>query len=120
MILDSWIEKSIECFVVARESDNEAVGFCTMSISEVCDIPSYYIEQCHLVVDPQHNYFRIGARLCRAAAQAASRRGYKFGCARIVPTNLYALALARSLRATEITGDEVWTPAGFRWFRLAI
>mgnify|MGYP001559264585 CR=1 FL=1 len=119
-ILRGWTTKAETSLVVYQHPTHQPVGFCTVSRMELPYLPATYIELCHLVVDPRWRYLFIGSRLYRAVRSAACTLGYYFVCARIVPTNRYALALARFLRAEEFTGTEVWAPSGFRWFRLDI
>lgn len=119
-ILSQWVTKAHTCLVVSNETTNKAVGFCTLSYMELPKLPSHYIELCHLIVDPRFKYLFIGPRLCRAAKVIAFNLGYQYLCGRVVPTNRYALALARLQRFQEFTNEESWTIPGFRWFRFAL
>lgn len=116
-ILEGWVAQSALAIVITEVGTSRPAGFCTISNVEIPDIPPTYVELCHLVVDPNRRYDFVGSRLYRAAKIAASERGFRYGCARVSPTNRYALALARHQRAEEFTSREHWLPAGFRWFR---
>lgn len=117
-MLQDWEARATSCLVISDEADDAAVGFCTLSRLEAAGLPVHYIEICHLVVNPRFRYVFVGARLIRAALQAARINCCRYICGRVVPTNRYALALTRYVRGEEITGSESWTIPGFAWFRL--
>jgi len=114
-ILEGWLARAACSIVITEVGAGTPAGFCTISRLELPSIPPTYLELCHLVVDPRREYHFVGSRLCRTAKSAARERGFRYLCARISPTNRYALALARQQRAEEFT--ETWLPSGFRWFR---
>lgn len=116
-ILDGWLARAAFSIVITEVGIDAPVGFCTISRLEIPRIPPTYLELCHLVVDPRRCYHFVGSRLCRVAKSAARDLGFRYLCARISPTNRYALALARQQRAEEFTSREIWLPSGFRWFR---
>lgn len=117
-ILRSWLAKAITSLVVVDGRTREPIGFCTLSRCEVPGLPPDYIEMCHVLVDPQQKYVFIVSRLINYGTSWARGLGYRFGCARVLPYNRWALLLARYEKAEEFTDKESWTPAGFRWFRL--
>lgn len=117
-ILRSWLAQATASLVLIDEVVNQPVGFCTISRGEIAGLPPDYIEMCHLLVNPEYKYAFVTSRLLDAAKNLARGLGYRFGCARIVPTNRWALSLARYHRGEEFTDREAWTFPGFRWFRL--
>lgn len=117
-ILRSWLARSMASFVLIDGAGNEPVGFCTLSRCEAVGLAPDYVEMCHVVVNPQYKYAFVASRLLEAAKELAQSFRYRFGCCRVVPTNRWALALARYHRAEEFTGRETWAVTGFRWFRL--
>ena len=117
-ILRSWLAKASQSLVLIDGTTKKPVGFCTLSKCEAPNLPPDYIEMCHLLINPRWKYVFITARLLDSAKSLARGLGYHFGCARVVPLNRWALLLTRYEKAEEFTGKELWTPAGFRWFRL--
>lgn len=115
-ILSSWIDKAEMTIVVALQSSDIPVGFCTLSKLEAPHLPSSYIEICHLIVAPNFKHLFIGSRLCSKAKNIASSSGYCFVCGRVVPENKYTLALARLHHFEEIIEIEPWLCGRFRWF----
>lgn len=119
-ILHRWLAEARISLVVCTESDSEPVGFCTLTRSEVADLPPSHIELCHLTVSPRCRYLIVGSQLIIAAQALAQRSGYRFLCGRVVPTNRYGLTLVSNAKAEEMTGNAIWALTGFRWFQLPV
>src|SRR2546423_10707382 len=117
-ILRTWLVKATISLVFIDEGTKEPIGFCTLSKCEVPGLPPDYIEMCHVLVDPRHKYVFIVSRLLNYGTSWARGLGYRFGCARVLPYNRWALLLARYEKAEELTDKESWALAGFRWFRI--
>lgn len=119
-ILSRWEATAVSSLVVGDACDNNLLGFCTLSTTEVPRLPTDYVELCHLIVQPGRTNLLIGSRLVSAARVKAYQMGYRFGCGRVTPMNRYGLALARLHRAEEITATVPWATGSFRWFRLPL
>lgn len=117
-ILQSWLMKATASIVLEDSTSKNAVGFCTLSRLELPNMPSDCIELCHVLVDPQQKYLFVTSRLLHYAKALTRDLGYRVGCARVVPSNRWALALARYHKSDEFTDKETWAISGFRWFRL--
>lgn len=117
-ILTKWISKAKISLVVSREPIDEPIGFCTLSCLEADYIPFFYMELCHLIINPKYRYMFIGSRLVREAVSISRELGFRFICARVVHTNHYGLILAKKHKSEEITNSEAWVTPGFRWFQL--
>jgi len=115
-ILNIWLTHSKHHLLAYDTIKHRPVGFCTLSTEEISHIPIGYIEICHLIVDPRWRYFSVGALLCKAAKRIATQMGYITICGRVVPSNLYGLALASHERFVECTSEQHWFVPGFRWF----
>lgn len=119
-ILRGWLAGVVCALVVVSAKTDRPLGFCTLTRREVCNLPKGTVELCHLIVAPDAKYFSIGSRLCRAARKKAGELGYHSGFARIVPTNRWALALARRMHGVELPSTTPWLNKEFHWFRLAV
>ena len=115
-ILDTWLIHSKHNFLAYDTVNHRPVGFCTLSTEENAQIPTGYIELCHLIVDPRKMYFFVGALLCKDAKRVSSQMGYKAIYGRVVPSNRYGLALASHESFAECTSEHSGLVAGFRWF----
>lgn len=119
-ILQAWIQKACAAFVVASPEHSSIMGFCTLSADELHGIPTSYIELCHLIINPMFRYFFVGPRLCQHTKQFAAMIGKRYLLGRVLPSNRYALLLARRERFSEMTPSEPWLEEGFRWFRFRV
>lgn len=117
-LLRRWL-LDIVCALVAVEAKTDRpLGFCILTRREAPSLPEGTVELCHLIVAPDAKYFWIGSRLCRASRAWGGRLGWLCGYGRIVPTNRWALALARRMRSKEVTDTASWVDKAFRWFEL--
>jgi len=119
-ILFAWTQKACAAFVVADQERSSITGFCTMSVDELPGIPPSYIELCHLIVNPRFRYFFVGPRLCQHAKHLARMLNKRYLLGRVLPSNRYALLLARRERFVELTHPKPWLLEGFRWFRFRV
>lgn len=119
-ILDSWTHSCEKTVLLADYKENEPVGFCTLSRSELKIIPNDFIEICHLIVAPKHRYLFAACHLLREAKNIASLLGYKWLIGRTIPENKKAIALASYCDFVEIHNMREWLEPGFRWFEYKI
>ena len=113
-ILIRWLNEACKALLI---HDTEPLAFCTLSDKEVPSLPETYIELCHLIVDPKHNFYRNGDRLLFFWIYLARNLGYEYICGRVQPDNSYGVTLVRENAFDEFTGSEPWEIPGFRWFR---
>jgi len=114
-ILARWIAAAEREFVVARSSSDKAIGFCTLSRSEA-PLPEGVIEFCHQVLNPWNISLHVSYHLCEAAKSFAHSHRFSSIVTRSLPSNRYALALARIEETREVTGKGPWATSPFRWF----
>lgn len=116
-ILAEWNTTAVISLVAFEVSTSKPVGYCTLSSADNPQLPPLHIELCHLIVAPTTRHISVGSQLCDTAESVGIERGFIAGCARVLPTNLFALKLAMLKCGEEITGKEAWATPGFRWFR---
>lgn len=109
-----WLHKARTALLIY---DTKPQAFCTLSEQEVPNLPESYIELCHLIVDPNNDFYRNGNLIMHFGVSTARNLGYKQVCGRVEPNNAYGLSLARKNFWEEFTGNEPWQTPGFRWFR---
>jgi RimJ/RimL family protein N-acetyltransferase len=117
-LLRRWLLDIVGALVAVDAKTDRPLGFCTLTRREAPFLPEGTVELCHLIVAPDAKYFWIGSRLCHASRAWGGRLGCHHGYGRVVPTNLWALALARRMRSKEVTDTASWVDKAFRWFEL--
>ena len=111
-ILNQWRIDSIAAVVL--EQSNEPTAFCTLSTKEY-DLPSDWVEVCHLVINPSHRRKYYATTLLNYLRLIAAQLDYQQLVGRIVRDNIPALKLADYVRWNEIECQSNFDPA-FRWY----
>lgn len=115
-IINFWIHHALLSVIVSDINENTQVGFFTLSYQEAKNISMNTVELCHLMVKPQKNYFAVGEYICNLAKVLAAELGFSLLIGRVVPSNIFGLALARSEGFEIALEKATWTTADFTWF----
>jgi len=115
-IFRSWVDSSIKTLVVCMINSDDPLGFCTLTCSEIPELPCLNLEICHLLVKPTRDYFAIGHLLCTHAKSDAHALGYKYLWGRVVHWNSFGKHLAEVELSNECSFTPAWIPKGFHWY----
>jgi hypothetical protein len=115
-ILNSWINKSLDCLVLLETERDLPVGFLTLSNEEAPGLPYFAIELCHLIMKPSRDYCLVAAYLCYFAKSVAKYLGFSILLGRVVPENSFGLFLANSLGFKRFSSRDTWLLNEFIWF----
>lgn len=113
--LKSWVNNSIFSIILYEAITRKLTGFCTLSSSENSLLPLTHVELCHLMVEPNRNYFNVASLLCIKAKEKAKQLGFKALCGRVVLDNKFGIVIAKSQNFIECVNN-IWTKPGFLWF----
>lgn len=92
--LHSWVNSSLQ--LVKIQLDEKIIGLATLSRAEA-ELPSGYIEICHLIINPNFRRLYYGTTIVSYLTSFAKKEGYKKVLGRVLKTNSIALAFLDSL-----------------------
>lgn len=92
--LRDWMNSSFQ--LVKIQLNEKIIGLATLSRAEA-ELPSEYIEICHLIIHPDFRRLYYGTTIVSYLTSFAKREGYKKVVGRVLKSNSVALAFLDSL-----------------------